>query len=249
MRLRSALAVTLLAALALAGCSDDGQSGEDGTPTDTASSSTSTPGAVGPASTGNELADRLNEALTREGSYRATGNNPQPGAAVEAQAQFKGDKLSIHIAFDEQTQITRIEGEGAWYTDETGKWTTGDESADLDDAVFLYDQRSQIAGLTAIPTMNDLGTEEVNGVTATHYQGGTDAEAYGKALTPPSDILQTTGGDVAVDVWVDDKDRIVRFDYLLIPGEDFTDAISPQVQRTDYSGFGDDVSIKKPDLG
>lgn len=251
MHFRPVLAATLLAALTLAGCSGDGQSGQEATPADSVSAGASPgeTGDVGPASTGDELADRLNQALAREGSYRAIGANPQPGAAVEAQATLDGDDLSIHISFDEQTQITRIDGEGAWFTDETGTWTDGSSSADLNDAVFLYDQRSQIAGLAAIPTMNNLGTEQVDGVTTTHYQGGTNAENYGEALNPPSDILQTTGGDVAVDIWVDDEDRIVRFEYLLIPGEDFSDAISPQTHRTDYSDFGAEVTITRPDLG
>lgn len=251
MRSRPVLAATLLAALTLAGCSGDGQNGVETTSVDPASTSASPadPATTGPASTGDELAGRLSQALAREGSYRATGVNPQPGPPVEAQATLDGDDLSIHISYDEQTQITRIDGQGAWYTDETGTWTDGSRSADLDDAVFLYDQRSQISGLTAIPTMNNLGTEQVDGVTATHYQGGTNAEDYGPALTPPSTILQDTGGDVAVDLWVDEKDRIVRFEYLLIPGEEFSDAMPAQSHRTDYSDFGAEVTITRPTLG
>lgn len=255
MRFRPVLAATLLAALALAGCSDDGQGDPEATASGSASASASAdPQATsGPAQTGNELADRLNAALTEEGSYRATVANAEAGAPVVAEAVVAGESMSLHATIDENTQLIRIDGKGVWYTDEQGAWHSGEELGEavgmFDVLLFLFDQRSQIGGITAIPTMNNLGEETINGVTATHYQGGTSAKEFGNALKPASVALQNTDGDVAVDLWVDEEGRMIRFDYLLVPGEEVPEDGPATAQTTTYSDFGRKFTVEPPAMG
>lgn len=255
--------LVLVTAAGLTGCTNGDDSGGTTTTTSSATSgatsaspateSSTQTAAAGPASTGPELADRLAPALVEAGSYRATMANPEGGDPARAEASIAGDTLALHVRLDGKTQLTRIDGQGIWYTNEQGNWANG---ADLgaaagmfDEILFSFDARSQIAGLKALPTMNNLGTEEINGVSTTHYQGGAPAADFGNALTPKSDALQTTGGDVAIDVWVDEQNRIVRFGYLLIPGDDAADQPSPTQQITDYSDYGASILVEAPKLG
>lgn len=254
--------LVLVTAAGLTGCTSDdggdttsGPSGASGTTTAAvpATESSTQTAAAGPASTGPELADRLDPALTEAGSYRATMANPEGGAPARAEASIEGGKLALHVRLDSSTQLTRIDGQGIWYTDEQGKWASGAElgtaAGMFDEILFSFDARSQIAGLRALPTMNNLGTEDIDGVSTTHYQGGAPAADFGNALNPKSEALQTTGGDVAVDVWVDDKNRIVRFGYLFIPGEDAANQPAPTQQTTDYSDYGASILIEPPKVG
>lgn len=85
--------------------------------------------------------------------------------------------------------------------------------------VNLPDPSSSLDMLTDLADLTVVGKEPVDGVEATKYTGRIDVkDAIGlapqlpSARTPAAPDLDKVSGTVAVTVWVDEEQRIVRFD-------------------------------------
>lgn len=92
----------------------------------------------------------------------------------------------------------------------------------------------------AVQESEDLGEEQVEGVTAKHLELTVDADAWQAELPEESmhaqmDLPET----VTMDLWVDEEDLPVRWDYAGEGGKDDT-------ARLYFTGWGDPVEVKAP---
>jgi hypothetical protein len=92
-----------------------------------------------------------------------------------------------------------------------------------------------------------LGTEEVDGVEANHYNVVMDTASYADALDLSAEIAKFMPKEIGIEMWVDADNRPVKFHQELeIP--DMTGSGKPTTSTTDgtYYDFGTDVDVEAP---
>jgi hypothetical protein len=98
--------------------------------------------------------------------------------------------------------------------------------------------------LRGVSEVDRVGTDTIRGVEATHYRGRISlADAIARAPEARREGLQRAFGDDAtlpVDVWVDDRDRPVRFVATFAPGG------TEVAVRLDLFDYGADVTVSAP---
>lgn len=101
-----------------------------------------------------------------------------------------------------------------------------------------------------------VGTEDIGGVTTTHYRGVIDLGKFA-ALFPPNkrdaaasmfdSLLQQSGlGAIPVDVWLDDEQRVRRFELFMSATQPGTNESFEATMTMDISGYGRDVQVELP---
>lgn len=92
-----------------------------------------------------------------------------------------------------------------------------------------------------------LGTEEVDGVEANHYNVVMDTASYADALDLSAEISKFMPKEIGIEMWVDADNRPVKFHQELeIP--DMTGSGKTTTSTTDgtYYDFGTDVDVEAP---
>ena len=128
-------------------------------------------------------------------------------------------------------------------------------------ALVNADPGAQLRALTSAKGMEEVGEEELGGVPTTHFRGTVrardlvaelPAERRRRAQEALDDLLAgTPGGDApqAVDVWVDDDQRIRRMrQRVAAPAQEGVPAGRADV-TVDYGGFGTPLTAKAPPDG
>ncbi len=184
---------------------------------------------------GSEIPDDIT--ITLSGAFDGvTGDSEMTmdwGSIVElAMADTGGEELPEEFAemFQDPLQMKTVDGTsyikwgffGALLG--TDKWISGpaDESADLTSGFgFGADGDSPTALLDTLADadadVEDLGPEEVRGVTTTHYRAVLDIERLAEDLSPAdleelqADIGELTISDFPIDVWVGDDGNVYRY--------------------------------------
>jgi hypothetical protein len=96
--------------------------------------------------------------------------------------------------------------------------------------------------------VQDLGQEDVNGVTATHYRATID---YAKVLDQlPNASAETRDalgklGTVPADLWIDDQDRVVKV-HMTIDAGGFGAGAGTAELTMELSDFGTPVDVQAP---
>jgi hypothetical protein len=108
----------------------------------------------------------------------------------------------------------------------------------------------------ATEDVTEAGEEDIDGEATTRYEVVVDVErAAAQADAATADAIRSAGGQnetVAMDVWVDDSDRIRRIEHRTELAE--TELVEGQVDGSievtiDFSDFGTEVTIEQPDEG
>jgi hypothetical protein len=139
-----------------------------------------------------------------------------------------------------------------------GKWIKLDpaqlqqEGGMLGDLAGQAESNSPKQGLEYLKGLSgdvqDLGQEDVNGRTATHYRASID---YSKVLDQLPDASAETRdafsklGTVPADVWIDDQDRVVKM-HMTIDGSGFGAGAGTAELTMELSDFGTAVDVQPP---
>ena len=147
------------------------------------------------------------------GEQTATGTGVVDFAAQKAQAQLDAAGIELDGVVDGDVAYLRspLLGADTWYRMDTA----GDNSGGLPDIWAQIVDPSQLFNSLqdASSSMVAVGSEQVNGVQATHYHGELDlqkaAQAAGGSTTNPNPNA-TAATDVPIDVWVDAQGLVTR---------------------------------------
>jgi hypothetical protein len=130
----------------------------------------------------------------------------------------------------------QLEGQGGMLGDLAGQAETNSPKQGLE----------YLQGLSG--DVEDLGQEDVNGVTATHYRASID---YAKVLDQLPDASAETRdafaklGVVPADVWIDGQDRVVKM-HMTIDGSAFGGSAGTAELTMELSDFGIPVDVQPP---
>lgn len=257
LRKAAVVAVVPLALGSLAACgNNDSTTAPD--PQADAPSSSSTPSASTPAQTAERVepaafVDRLKTAAASLTTARFTMTMDMSGQLVQAKGamDMTGDHPAMQISMDLTGMGTPTDMrivDGAMYiqdpTSGSGKYLKmdlGDPNgplAGMGDALDSYNPNEMIAKMSpdAFRKVTDLGSETMAGQQVEHYRVVFDTGAAAKVFKnlPSSASLPKT---VNYDMWLDNKDRMVKFKMLM-------KKVS-QVTAT-YRDYGGDVHITAP---
>jgi hypothetical protein len=119
-------------------------------------------------------------------------------------------------------------------------------------AVTGANPESLLNAIGSVSNLEAVGEEDVDGVSATHYTGSIDiaeavaaAGAKGQQAKQMLALLKGGTGTSAIDVWVDDEDRVIKVNQSLdldVKGEQ-----RGQSTSISFSDFGTDVDVQAPD--
>lgn len=254
-RLGAALAASAML-VSLAACGDDKVDGASATPTSPAASTTTSAPTeeVGPEPTkvdvddfGARLAASIDGLTTARMSMRITSSGTV--VAASGQVDYRGDtpamaitvrsaafgsgKIDVRVVDGVMYMSLPVEGSGGKFY----KIDLNDPDNPLGATLGnldSFDPKATFGMLThGVKKVVDLGSEEIDGVSTTHYQLTITTKQLKKQLGQVAGVSKT----LTVDVWLDSQDRMRRM-RVLIPG-------SGQM-TTDLSHWGEPVVIKAP---
>jgi hypothetical protein len=129
------------------------------------------------------------------------------------------------------------------------KWIKSPAEAGLSTS----DPMGQLDSLKDVADLEEVGTEDVNGVSTTHYTGTIDLQAALKSAGLPKDQVKAAEKALAkptegatIDVWVDDQQRIVKVRQsvsLNVDGQGDSGLTSTMT----FSDFGTELDVTAPD--
>ncbi len=258
----AAAAIVPVLALGLAACSDDDDNDASADPTPT--QAVSEDAVVEPseaasedpaeAAPGGEVAaddfaklvsDGLESSTTAKLSMEMTAGGMVTTATGEI--DYRGDQPATSMTMTIPGgggEVQMIMVDGAMYMTLPIQGQDGWFKLDLSDTGALGDELGSLGGMDLRDTMKtftegvesveEIGTEEVNGVTATHYRVTADPEAMSGVLgDSAADIPET----LVYDVWLDEQGRFTKM------AADLEESGKMEMNVTDW---GTDVSIEAP---
>lgn len=272
---RSVLAL-IAVVLAACGGGDEASVGTDGQPALLASAAAATTAEgsslVEFTVTLSDVPDLGSASFTGSGAFDyESGNSTMTfgyGDLFDQLAETSGEP--IPAGFGEDMEIRTVGGDtymkapmfGAMFGGAGSDWlrlpaTTGNPgetglapvAAGTDDPAALLD-------LLGGGTPERVGTEEVRGVATTHYTGTFDADAAleqipeGQRAEAEAAFDQLAGASFPIDVWVDDEDRVRRFQMDMNAaslGVFGGNGVGSMVMQMDFFDFGADVDVTAPD--
>jgi hypothetical protein len=174
------------------------------------------------------------------GAQTAKGNGVVDFAARKAQAHLDAGGLELNGVVDGDTVYMQspLLGANTWYRVDT----TADNSGGLSDIWAQVVDPTQLFGRIqdAASSMVEVGSEQVNGVQATHYHGELDlqkaAQMGGTTTAFASD---------PVDVWVDGQGLVTRVQVSATSGGDQGSASSGTI-TVDLHDYGKPVTVDVP---
>ncbi|WP_114202219.1 LppX_LprAFG lipoprotein [Janibacter anophelis] len=228
------------------GASTSGAS-DNSSPASTTSSSSAAPSSTstdtGKPFDADEFTSRLETAVDANPSVRievAVGPEGQPSATASGVQDLADDALEMQVSVGGQEMTYRLV-DGQYYLKQEPKWVpvTKDSTNPLIKQALsqteLLSMRRQLdAFIAGVEAAGDKGTEEVDGVSTTHYTATVDTDKALKELGLP----KTAGSPESAiyDVWLDEDDLIRKMSFT---------QNGAQATMT-ASDWGEPVSITKP---
>ena len=228
------------------GSSTSGAS-DNSSPASTTSSSSASPSSTstdtGKPFDADEFTSRLETAVDANPSVRievAVGPEGQPSATASGVQDLADDALEMQVSVGGQEMTYRLV-DGQYYLKQEPKWVpvTKDSTNPLIKQALsqteLLSMRRQLdAFIAGVEAAGDKGTEEVDGVSTTHYTATVDTDKALKELGLP----KTAGSPESAiyDVWLDEDDLIRKMSFT---------QNGAQATMT-ASDWGEPVSITKP---
>ena len=262
-RLTVLVAAPVLALGVVAGCGSDGGGSSSGTsassgssssasPSSSASSSSASSSSRGALSTG-DFGTRVYDALKKAGTARfavtvAFGAQRSTGEGeVDLSTSPPASRVTQEAAGSGRTEAILVGGKfylkspqlGSKYleidpTDKTGP------GALLGSMGATADPGRVLKAMDAAAKVTAVGTEEVGGVSTTHYRVVVPRDALVKALGTDPRVANVLPPEVAYDMWVDDQDLVRKQSGVV------TVASNKVTTTTTFTDFGKPVTIKAP---
>lgn len=252
----SLVVVTAVAGLALAGCSSASQPAADGGPEAPPAVSAAPAAFIAQAadSTAATGSAKLVSTTSIKGAPMGGSGTQDLTITADGIIDFAGSEASLQVSSPmmgtgSSMQVVLADGVGYVKVPMFGdKWIS---SPTKDLGLSMADPTQGLETLRKAADLTEVGTEDINGVTATKYTGTVDlSEAVGQLGLPAADAekaqreLAKVARTADVTVWVDDQDRVVRYDQELAVNAD-----GQQVQvssSTSLSDFGITTDIQAP---
>ena len=250
MRMRRIIAGTAMLPVLVVGaaCSSEPE-GSDPTGSETSASVPATPG--GSRLTADNVADRLAAAQAAAGSAHLDGKiSAGPTGTLTLSGDLRLDKRNpaAHMTMTipglgQDMEVILVDQ--AIYLKAPGLvqdkgWVTMDLSSAPLPGLSSLDTSQVLKGLKSAVEVEAVGTEEVDGVEATHYEVSVDARKSVESLgIPASGAAGQLPAQLAYDIWVDDQDLVRR--------------ISLDIREVTvdmrFSAYGEPVDIEAPPPG
>lgn len=108
------------------------------------------------------------------------------------------------------------------------------------------DPQSMMKALESPKKLELVGTEDVDGVSASHYRITIDSRKYASAMGLPAEMGSFLPDEIVQELWVDAENRPLKhFSDLELPAAGGGDPTTSTTEGT-YSDFGLDVEIEAP---
>lgn len=249
---------TLCVGLLTVGCSSS-------EPTTTSDSNPSTAASAGTSAASGSMDGVVKQAAQTtadaqsakmQGDVTVTGGGADTSMKLDALVDFNSGDLDGSLTADVfgQTQDMKfrlVDGKTYVQMEMFGdKWIAAPTGTDLP---ATSDPLAQLDSLKDVSDLQEVGTEDVNGVSATHYTGTIDLAKALKASGLPDDQVEAAekalgkgGSSAKIDIWVDDSDRIVKVNQTLDMSVGDKGDASVTTSMT-FSDFGTDVNVEAPD--
>jgi hypothetical protein len=200
----------------------------------------------------------------------AAANTQAAGSAdFKGVIDLSGGAATTNMTFDGQVDFSKNTMKGSVTSDITGQNLTM-QVLTIDDKTYAQmpmlgdkwiktpdsqgtggNPLKQIDSLKRVTDLKEVGTDDVDGVTATHYKGSIDltkaleaAGFTGEQLDAAKQQLGKSGQDASLEVWVDPDGRIVKMSQHVS-----LDAAGKQGSLTStvsFSNFGTSVDVTPP---
>lgn len=251
-RITTAAAVALTVGLFAAGCS--------ATPATDSAGTSASPGSVEATATGaaaviKQAAERTEAEQTAKmrGDVTITGSGTDTTMKLDGAVDFASGNLTGTLTADilgQNTSMQFLSVDGKSYVQLPmlgDKWIESPADAGLTST----DPLNQLDSLKDVADLKEVGTEDVEGVSTTHYTGTIDltkalesAGLSGEQLKEAEKSLSKVDDGAKLDVWVDDEGRIVKVsqDLSLNVGKNKASMNSTLL----FTDFGTEVEVTAP---
>lgn len=257
---RLTLAGSLVACLALAGCTGHGSASEAPSLADRIAQPDTGPGAeelVELAAT--EFADRTLDALATAGtlafatSTTTTGGQAPGTTRLQGALRLDGSRVDLYstgsgpgaadlVLIDDVLYMREGPG-GTWLQLDLG---AGEESM-YGFAARAHDPLALLGAMREPKEFAFSGTHDVDGIATNRYRVVVSARAYLRSLRMPASMASTLPAAITTDVWVDADDRIRRFEQeVVVPAGQGRGRTTTRTEVS-YSDYGLPVEIVAPD--